>query len=105
MYNLKDYMIFGFRFSDPSRSTLDNLGRLGADLQESLRQNSVVQTIRSKTRGEVTSRLYVGNRSKPVIDQIDEVLAAHYGFGPAQLDFIRSYDIKYRLGTDGRDEQ
>lgn len=99
MYNLKDYMIFGFRFSDPSNSTMEKLDRLGAELQKSLRQNSVMQTVHSRTRGDVSSMLYVGNRSKPVIDQIDEVLAAHYGFGPVHLDFIQNYDIKYRMGN------
>lgn len=103
MYNLKDYMIFGFRFSGPSKRTLEELDRLGAELQKSLRQNSVEQTVRSKTRGEVTSRLYVGSRSKPVIDQIDEVLAAHYGFGPADLDCIQNYDIKFRVCADEDD--
>jgi hypothetical protein len=64
MYNLKDYMIFGLRFSNPAEHTLHELSRLGAELQESLRRNSVSQTITSRTRGRVTSRLYVGNRSK-----------------------------------------
>jgi hypothetical protein len=28
------------------------------------------------------------------------VLARHYGFTAAELDFILNYDIKYRLGRD-----
>jgi len=52
--------------------------------------------------------------SKPIIDEIDRVLAAHYGFTDEELDFIPStkltadipsarlragnYDIKYRMG-------
>jgi hypothetical protein len=99
MYNLKDYMIFGFRFSDPSKSVLDKLEHLGAELQKSLRRNSVEQTVHSRTRGDVTSRLYVGSQSKPVIDQIDKVLAKHYGFTDEELDFIINYDIKYRMGN------
>ena len=47
-------------------------------------------------------------RSKAVIDEIDRVLAAHYGFTDEGLDFIPSttlrtginYDIKYRMGRD-----
>jgi hypothetical protein len=30
----------------------------------------------------------------------DRVLAAHYGFTGEELDFIISYDIKYRMGRD-----
>jgi SAM-dependent methyltransferase len=32
----------------------------------------------------------------PLIDQIDGLLAEAYGFTAEQLDFVRSYDIKYR---------
>ena len=36
--------------------------------------------------------------SKPIIDEIDTVLAEHYGFTDEELDFIINYDIKYRMG-------
>ena len=35
---------------------------------------------------------------KPIIDEIDCVLAKHYGFTAEELDFIINYDIKYRMG-------
>lgn len=38
-------------------------------------------------------------KSKSIIDQIDTLLAKHYGFTEEDLDFIIiNYDIKYRLG-------
>jgi hypothetical protein len=37
-------------------------------------------------------------QARPVIDEIDGLLAAGYGFDAADLDFIRSYDLKYRTG-------
>ena len=45
--------------------------------------------------------------SKPIIDEIDQVLARHYGFTDEEVDFIINYDIKYRMGRDagGDDEQ
>ena len=39
---------------------------------------------------------------KPIIDQIDRVLAEHFGFTDEELDFIINYDIKYRMGGGGR---
>jgi hypothetical protein len=39
--------------------------------------------------------------SKPLIDQIDTLLAKHYGFTEEELDFIINYDIKYRMGLSG----
>ena len=47
---------------------------------------------------------------KPIIDEIDKVLAKHYGFTEEELDFIirsalplassKNYDIKYRMGDE-----
>ena len=50
--------------------------------------------------------------SKPILAEIDRVLAAHYGFTDEELDFIPStklraginYDIKYRMGRDAENE-
>jgi hypothetical protein len=46
---------------------------------------------------------------KPIIDEIDGVLAKYYGFTDEELDFIINYDIKYRMGqdsiVDGSDEE
>jgi len=33
------------------------------------------------------------------MDEIDRVLAKHYGFTDEELDFILNYDIKYRMGV------
>ncbi len=44
---------------------------------------------------------------KPILDEIDRVLARHYGFTAEELDFIINYDIKYRMGSsddDGEEE-
>lgn len=43
---------------------------------------------------------YQKKRSKPIIDEIDKVLAKHYGFTDEELDFIINYDIKYRMGDE-----
>lgn len=46
----------------------------------------------------------IPKHSKPIIDEIDQVLAQHYGFTGEELDFIINYDIKYRMGQNGEDE-
>jgi hypothetical protein len=38
--------------------------------------------------------------SKSIVDEIDKVLAKHYGFTEEELDFIINYDIKYRMGSE-----
>ena len=44
-------------------------------------------------------------QSKPILDEIDTVLAGHYGFTAEELDFILNYDIKYRLGRGAESEE
>ena len=46
------------------------------------------------------SYAYNKKLSKPIIDEIDKVLANHYGFTDEELDFIINYDIKYRMGDE-----
>ena len=64
---------------------------------------------RVRHRADGTQReevnFHVGE-SKPILDEIDTVLAQHYGFTAEELDFILNYDIKYRLGrsTETDDE-
>lgn len=43
--------------------------------------------------------------NSPLLDEIDAVLAGHYGFTAEELDFIINYDIKYRLGRDAESEE
>jgi uncharacterized alpha-E superfamily protein len=104
MYNLKDYMIFGFRFNYEGRSILPQLSKLGEKLLRNLDATAEESAIESRTRGEVRSKLYVVSKSKPIIDAIDRVLAEHYGFTDAELDFIINYDIKYRMGRDAEED-
>ena len=50
-------------------------------------------------RGRVSRfQQFYPKHSKFIIDQIDTVLAQHYGFTEEELDFIINYDIKYRMG-------
>ncbi|MBW1745073.1 MAG: hypothetical protein JRG74_06865 [Deltaproteobacteria bacterium] len=41
--------------------------------------------------------LFVLRGLKKIIDQIDFLLAVHYGFTKEELDVIINYDIKYRM--------
>ena len=55
--------------------------------------------------GEVHYEEYYPQQSKPILDEIDTVLAGHYGFTAEELDFIVNYDIKYRLGRNAGGEE
>ena len=50
--------------------------------------------------GILTIQSFQPRLSKSIIDEIDRVLARHYGFTDEELDFIINYDIKYRMGDE-----
>jgi len=44
--------------------------------------------------------------SKPIIDQLDGVLAEHYRLSREETDLVVNYDVKYRgLGGDDGEEE
>ncbi len=82
-----------------------NLCELNIRLMENLRLNSEIKKIRTKDGDEIEYAEFFGSRSKNTIDQIDRILARHYGFTDEELDFIINYDIKYRMGRDSGEEE
>ena len=56
-----------------------------------------------KQTGTTETQSFKIQKSKPILDEIDAVLAGHYGFTEEELDLLVNYDIKYRLGR-GEDE-
>jgi len=77
---------------------------LAKRLSESLRRTSVNKIMRYK-HDTLTVQCIFPKYSKPTIDEIDRVLAKHYGFTDEELDFIINYDIKYRMGQTNEDEE
>jgi hypothetical protein len=72
-----------------------------ADMQANSKRLSAVYS----ATGRVEYDQFYPRYSKPIIDEIDRVLAQHYGFTAEELDFIINYDIKYRLGKDAATDE
>jgi Eco57I restriction-modification methylase len=99
-FNLKDYMLFGFRFSYPQDTTLIHaLCSCCQRLMSNFRANA-----QHLKRGKTGSYTVYARKAKHIIDDIDRILAHHYGFTEKELDFIINYDITYRMGYDNRDK-
>ena len=58
-----------------------------------------------KSTGRTETQSFKVQKSKPIIDEIDRILAKHYGFTDEELDFIINYDIKYRMGENSEDSK
>jgi methylase of polypeptide subunit release factors len=100
-FNFKDYMIFGFRFDYPNENEIvKKLIKLSDKLEKELLENSTTYIINSKTRGSNETITYNKYLSKVTMDEIDKVLAEHYGFDDDELDFLINYDIKYRMSKE-----
>jgi hypothetical protein len=93
--NRRDLLAFPFNPETLSENFRRSLFELGEGYLSSLCSNSKIMT---------KSGLYIQTFDysicKPIIDEIDRVLARHYGFTDEELDFIINYDIKYRMGRD-----
>lgn len=105
-FHLSDMLVRNF----PSEENLlqnETLLRLGKKLEKDIEMNSIRTTRNTKT-DEIEIESFKINLSKPIIDEIDTILAEHYGFTAEELDFIINYDIKYRMGKElenGEDEE
>lgn len=94
-FNVKDYMLFGFRFTYPEDETVVSaLSEVCKRLMEDFRMHA-----QHLKRGETGSYTIYARKSKQILDEIDGILAQHYGLSSAELDFILHYDIKYRIGS------
>ena len=75
------------------------LNLLAKQLEINIKKNSF-ETTRNTSSAKISIESFRINLSKPIIDEIDELLAKHYGFTEEELDFIINYDIKYRMGDE-----
>jgi hypothetical protein len=99
-YHLTEREIGGFPIDldQLTRQWGDALTTLSTNLMNDYRKNSKERTYVYKTTGMVVYDEFYPKLSKSIIDQIDWVLAQHYGFTSEELDFILNYEIKYRMG-------
>jgi hypothetical protein len=91
------------RMADTVKSRLAELTR---DLMSDFKRHKKRKRCEYKATGKVVYDEFYPKYSKLILDEIDTVLARHYGFTEEDIDFIINYDVKYRIGRDveGEDE-
>ena len=97
--NLREIESFPLGLEQMSKGMKDRLAELTERLMADFRCNSQRKETQYQTTGKVVYDEFNQKPSKPIVDEIDRVLAEHYGFTDEELDFIINYDIKYRMGT------
>lgn len=88
-----------FPLGDLQPELADELAALGCALADHL-QATAARCSRRYASGMVIYKEYYPARAKMLLDQIDRVLARHYGFSEEEVDFILNYELKYRMGRD-----
>ena len=106
LYNLTDYMIFNYLFSNFEIKTLNLLDKFGKLLMASFEHNKITksQFMVSKQK-ECIFESFQPSLSKNIVNRIDNILAVHYNCTDEELEFISSYDIKYRMGDELNSEE
>ena len=99
--NLQKSFIDSFHLFNDLEEGCNDLTVHAVELFEDYEKNKYTKSTHyKKTGNDVIYDEYYPKKSKPLIDEIDKVLAKHYGFTDEELDFIINYDIKYRMGDE-----
>ena len=91
--NKRDVLAFPFHVDDIPPPVTERVAGLGRRYLDELRKTS-----RTMLKGGLRIETFDYGTCKPIIDEIDRLLAEYYGFTDEELDFIINYDIKYRMG-------
>jgi len=88
-----------------SQKNMSLLVKLCCHLMADYKKKSELKEKTSSITGNIIYQEFYPRLSKTIIDEIDLVLAQHYCLTDEELDFIINYDIKYRMGLAGQDNQ
>ena len=96
--NLRDIERFPIGLEQMSKHIKTKLAKASARLMVSFKQHCRRKETQYKATGKVVYDEFDQTPSKHIVDEIDQILAEHYGFTEKELDFIINYDLKYRMG-------
>jgi len=103
--NLREIEAFPLGLDQINGASKKDLSELSTRLMTDLKRYANLKETNYKATGRVIYDEYYPRYSKPIIDEIDRVLAQHYGFTDEELDFIINYDIKCRMGLGEKETE
>jgi hypothetical protein len=96
-YHVSDLVVQSFPAPKLALGDLE-LAKLGVELEEQLHLNAKVVSIKTTSGDSIAYAAFNYQDLKFVLDEIDRVVARHYGLTNEEIDFLRGYDAKYRMG-------
>jgi tRNA1(Val) A37 N6-methylase TrmN6 len=98
--NSREIEEFSFTLNQVKKDICSQLETLVSAYKKDIKKNAIRKECFYKATGKVIYDEFHLSKSQSIIDEIDRVLAKHYGFSEEELDFIINYDIKYRMGGE-----
>lgn len=99
--NWKNYEISEFRIPKLSASIICQLETLYAEYLADIERNANVRQTTGASSYNVSSfKEYKIGKSKAIIDKIDDLICPLYGLTKEETEFIKNYEIEFRLSDD-----
>lgn len=99
--NWKRLEIESFPIPGLTTSQISSLETLYKEYLEDIERNANVRVSSGKSQYHVDSfKEYKIGRSKSIIDKIDDFIGPVYGLTLEEIDFIKNYEIEFRLSDD-----
>ena len=103
--NVNKREVYNFPISFEKLSQSENgkkLANLGKCLSDHLITSSVMNYMKFKGQ-TLKIQCFYPKMSKAIIDEIDETIGEFLKLTPQEIDYIKSYDVKFRLGASADD--
>ena len=97
----KEYEIENFTIPTLNEENISVLESLYAEYLADIEQNANIRISSGKSKYKVSSfKEYKIVKSKEIIDKIDDYIGPLYGLTPKEIDFIKNYEIEFRMSGD-----
>lgn len=102
--NLKSYEIDNFPIPDLdtlSETRKKEVEDLYSQYIEDIENKATIQNASASSSYHITQlKVYKLRKSKAIIDKIDDLICPLYGLSPEETEFIKNYEIEFRLSDD-----
>jgi hypothetical protein len=85
--------MFGVPINKLTDAVIEKIEKLYAEYLADIEQNLIIH----KESAKIRPQEYKLVKSKHLIDQIDDIICPLYGLTQAETDFIKNYEIKFRM--------
>ena len=82
------------------KEMVDKLDKLSQKLMENYEKTSRIKINRRTGGYAIVIKEIIPSQSKDIIDEIDEIFAEHYSLNKEEREFIKNFDINFRLGKN-----